>query len=150
MRVLGGPAECASLLSGDFNLLNKAIRLLRQSLTRLCARRGRAVFHRFAHSAGPGMVTQTVEGMNRHMAWRPGQTTTRRTREQRREKSEGRGGKGHGKSWKGEVHGKARRCKLVQRIEGESGVRAKVRLTVTTLTTSNDINSGVRAKGGIG
>ena len=43
--VLGGPAECASPLSGDFSLLNKAIRLLRQNLTRLCARRGRAVFN---------------------------------------------------------------------------------------------------------
>ena len=61
--VIGGPAECASPLSGDFSLLNKAIRLLRQHLTRLRARRGRAVFHRFAHSAGPGMVPQRVEAV---------------------------------------------------------------------------------------
>ena len=38
--------------------LNKVRRLLRQHFTRLCARRGRAVFHRFAHSAGPGVVRQ--------------------------------------------------------------------------------------------
>ena len=36
---------------------------MRQSLTRLCARRGRAVFNRFAHSAGPGREPQWVEAV---------------------------------------------------------------------------------------
>ena len=49
-------------LSGDFNLLSKAIRLLRQTPTRLCARRGRAVFNRSAHSGGPGHMGEGLFG----------------------------------------------------------------------------------------
>ena len=65
--VLVSARRNARALSGDFSLLNKAykalIRLLRQSPTRLCARKGRAVFNRFAHSAGPGREPQRVEAV---------------------------------------------------------------------------------------